>query len=164
MYVIVFCCIVLYCIILFRAMFSPIVSSISLLLPAGVAQHQPAAKPEAVVTVICSWWWAKTSPETIQYNKIQYNKSSETIQYLYHKKYNTRSCSYSDMRLMMGENFALKQYNKIKNNTIQYIARNNITQYNIFTTKNTILEAVVTVICAWWWTKTSPETIQYNTT
>ena len=52
------------------------------------------------------------------------------------------------MRLMMGENFALKQYNKIKNNTIQYIARNNITQYNIFTTKNTILEAVVTVICA----------------
>ena len=58
-----------------------------MLLLAGVAytQHQPAATsvvscsysdmlhpslqhrwtiPEAVVTVICSWWWAKASPET----------------------------------------------------------------------------------------------------
>ena len=50
------------------------------------------------------------------------------------------------MRLMMNENIA--RNNTIQHNIIQYIARNKITQYNIFTTKNAIPEAVVSVICA----------------
>jgi len=59
---------------MFRLMFSPIIRSIWLYLQYLVVFTQVAAGwcrqqlgltlPDTVNTVKCSWWWAKTSPET----------------------------------------------------------------------------------------------------
>jgi len=115
---------------MFRAMFSPIIRSTCLYLQYLVVFTQVTAGwcigwvkakfkiiqdtsrqqlgwtlPDTVNTSKCSWWWAKTSPQTCWAN---WNRASTHPRHQPAATWvnTTRYCKYKQVLLMMGENIA----------------------------------------------------------